>query len=131
MAFIDVAKAYDTVWLDGLWWTLHRKGVCGPVWRLLKNWYASTTSCVTVEGAITNPFPVLQGVKQGGVLSPLLYIVFINGLFERMAQHNLGISILQPPTYTGTLLYADDMAFCEHSPQSPPTNTGCPVVICL
>ena len=35
-AFMDIKKAYPSVWRDGLWWKLWRMGVRGKMWRVLK-----------------------------------------------------------------------------------------------
>src|SRR5690348_17141800 len=45
-AFIDVKKAYDSVWRDGLWKRLWDAGVRGKMWRIIKNMYQEVKSCV-------------------------------------------------------------------------------------
>jgi hypothetical protein len=47
-AFIDVKKAYDTVWRDGMWKRLWDEGVRGRVWRVIKNMYSVVQSAVLV-----------------------------------------------------------------------------------
>ena len=48
MAFIDVKKAYDTVWRDGLWKRLWEEGVRGKMWRVVKGMYETVQSQVLV-----------------------------------------------------------------------------------
>jgi hypothetical protein len=46
--FIDVQKAYDRVWRDGLWEKLHTYGIQGRMWRVLRNIYEAVESSVLV-----------------------------------------------------------------------------------
>lgn len=46
--FVDIRKAYDTVWRDGLWTVFWQKGVRGRMWRVLQAYYAQVQSCVWV-----------------------------------------------------------------------------------
>ena len=70
--FLDVQKAYDTVWRDGLWLKLWDMGVKGRMWRVIKNMYEASRSTVVLEGEKSAMFSVEQGVAQGCSLSPML-----------------------------------------------------------
>jgi hypothetical protein len=111
--FVDVQKAYDTVWQEGLWKRLSDLGVKGKVWRLLREWYGDTRSVVLVEGVETREFALRQGVKQGAVLSPVLYAVFVDGVVAEMKRRGLGVE--EGGVWVGVLLYADDMALMARS----------------
>ena len=78
--FLDIQKAYDTVWRNGLWLKLWDMGVKGKIWRVIKQMYESSRSAVLLEGERSESFSVQQGVAQGCSLSPILFSVFINGL---------------------------------------------------
>ena len=67
--FLDIQKAYDTVWHDGLWYKLWDMGVKGRMWRVIKKMYRSA---VLLEGEKSDLFHVEQGVAQGCSLSPIL-----------------------------------------------------------
>src|SRR6185436_10802013 len=79
-AFLDIRKAYDTVWRDGLWKRLIEVGLGGKMWRVLHNLYSIVESCVLLGADRTEWFPLDAGVRQGCILSPILFAVFIDGL---------------------------------------------------
>jgi hypothetical protein len=113
VCFVDVQKAYDTVWQAGLWKRLWDVGVRGKAWRLLQEWYRGCTSSVLVDGEETRAFDLQQGVKQGAVLSPVLYAVFIDGVVEELRRRRLGVE--EAGVWVGIVLYADDMALLARS----------------
>jgi hypothetical protein len=59
----------------------------GKSWRLLRNWYKRQTSRVRANGLISEKLPVQQGVRQGGVLSPWLFLCFNNDIPQILAKH--------------------------------------------
>ena len=61
--FLDIQKAYDTVWHDGLWYKLWDMSVKGRMSR----------SVILLEGEKSDSFNVEQGVAHGCSLSPILF----------------------------------------------------------
>ena len=106
--FLDVCKAYDTVWCDGLWVKLWDMGVKGRMWRVIKNMYEASKSAILLEVEKSAAFSVEQGVAQGCSLSPFLFSVFINGLL------NVGIDGKR----MGGVLFADDVVGVSDSRES-------------
>ena len=96
-AFIDVKKAYDTVWRDGLWKRLW-EGVRGKVWRVVRSMYSAVQSAVRVGEEQTEWFELNTGVRQGCVMSPILFSLFINGLARASKQHDLAFALLRVHT---------------------------------
>ena len=82
-------------------------GVKGRMWRVIKKMYMSSRSAVLLEGEISDPFNVDQGVAQGCSLSPILFSVFINDLLKEVEQVELGIQLSCGKTFEG-MLFADD-----------------------
>ena len=82
--FLDIQKAYDSVWRNGLWLKLWNMGVKGKMWRVIKTMYNSSRSAVLLEGEKSSTFSVEQGVAQGCSLSPILFSVFISDLLEEI-----------------------------------------------
>ena len=114
--FLDVKKAYDTVWRDGLWLKLWEMGVKGKMWRVVKTMYESSRSAVLLDGEQSAAFSVDQGVAQGCSLSPILFSVFINDLLKEVDQAGLGLE-LSNGTKIGGMLFADDFVGVCDSPQ--------------
>ena len=90
---LDVSSAFDTVWIDGLFSKLFNIGINGKIWRLLYNAYLNMKSCVLYDGLLSDWFHLKQSVRQGGVLSAWLYILFINDLICELEQFGLGCYI--------------------------------------
>ena len=77
--FLDIEKAYDTVWRDGLWYRMWDMGIQGKLWRVIRNIYNVNRSCVFLNCCKSDYFDfIYQGVAQGCTLSPTLF--FLNHL---------------------------------------------------
>ena len=78
--FFNVEKSYDRVPRDKLRKVLREYGVDGQVLRAIKSFYCRPEDCVRVNGMYSKPFHVGVGLRQGCVLSPLLFITYMNGI---------------------------------------------------
>ena len=72
--FVDLEKAYDRVPRDKLWNVFQEYGVNGQLLRAIKSFYCRPEVCVRVNGKQSKLFHVGVGLRQGCVLSPLLFI---------------------------------------------------------
>ena len=83
VAFIDFEKAYDK-WDQGkIWGCLEQLGVNGRFPRFLKALYEDSSFRVKVQDKLSEEFSVGAGLRQGCVLSPLLFSLYINGVVAR------------------------------------------------
>ncbi|CAB1103975.1 unnamed protein product [Ectocarpus sp. CCAP 1310/34] len=71
--FLDVKKAYDTEWRNGLWKQLSKYEIKGKMRRVLKKMTECTKSAVMLDGELSKFFDIEQGVPQGCTLSPTLF----------------------------------------------------------
>ena len=106
--FLDAASAFDVVWHDGLLYKLYELCVNGKMWRILRNIYSNMNSCISLDGLMSDWFPIKQSVRQGGVLSAWLYIIYVNELLVELEKRSLGTYIHN--TFYGSPMQADDLA---------------------
>ena len=106
--FLDIKKAYDTAFRDGIWKRLYEVGIKGKLWRVIRNIYQLVQSCVQLGAHFTEWFVIELGLRQGDPLSAILYIIFIDGLVKRVKQANIGVSIGE--LLLALLMFADDVA---------------------
>ena len=77
LAFIDLTKAFDTVNRTSLWEVLRRFGCPPQFLSVLKAFHDGMTARISVDGELSDPFEVLIGVKQGCVLAPVIFNLFL------------------------------------------------------
>ena len=131
--FVDLTKAFDTVSRPGLWAILSRLGCPAKFVSMIKAFHEGMMARVTENGAVSDPFPVTNGVKQGCVLAPTLFsLLFSVMLSSALSQTDDGIMIrfrtdgnffdlrrLQASTRVKEalmrdFLFADDCALAAH-----------------
>jgi hypothetical protein len=102
--FLDVAKAFDTVWHDGLVYKLHTAGVSLAIVKLLNSFLEDRKFHAKIGKVLSTVREIEAGVPQCSVLSPTLYAIFT--------------ADIPKPDETKIALYADDTAILTHS-ESP------------
>lgn len=131
MCFIDLKAAYDTVRREDLWLAVEEYGATSKLCRLIKSLYSGTQASVRVDGELTEWFEVKTGLRQGCLLSPTLFNVFIDRVVRKaLAGMSGGIRVeyrlpggrvhlgdrISGSVMLLDLLYADDMVIiCESS----------------
>ena len=92
--FLDVRKAFDTVWIDGLLFKLFSEfGIKGRMWLIMRNLYTGVNAQVLYSGSLSRKFDILQGTGQGRIPAPIMYKVYINGLLNELTQHSCALSL--------------------------------------
>jgi len=105
--FLDASKAFDKILHYGLFVKLIDRGVPDTFLRILVNWYSDMSCCVVWNNAAGQTFNVKCGVRQGGILSPYLFSVYIDALVDSLRHSNNGVYIGN--LFIGCILYADDI----------------------
>ena len=105
--FLDASKAFDRLNYVKLFNKLLHKKMCPITIRLLLNMYLNQKIQVKWNGKLSQPFEVTNGVRQGGVLSPLFFSIYIDDLLLKLKNAGIGCHIGN--YYFGALGYADDI----------------------
>lgn len=116
--FIDIKKAYDTVWHAGLKQKLLGYGISGRMYSAICSLYEGCESTIRLGGLLgyTGFFPIKTGVRQGCILSPWLYSLFINDLARELKRIGIGATINRlTHSQICLLLYADDIVLLADS----------------
>jgi hypothetical protein len=112
-AFVDLEKAYDRVNRSKLWEVLEEYGVEMGLVRAVKSMYDGSKACVRVNGMLSEWFEVKQGVRQGCVISPWLFNVFMDKCVRTACVDTSGIKVGEADVRM--LLYADDVVVLAES----------------
>ena len=105
--FLDASKAFDLVDHKLLF------KIVVFLLLLLDFWYKHQSMCIRWNGAVSEPFCVSNGVRQSGVLSPVLFSVYINGLLCTLQESGVGCHL--GCYFVGGVCYADDIALLAPS----------------
>ena len=113
VVIIQATKAFDKVSYKVLFDILLKKNVCPRIVNLLYYMYSNQLCHVKWGDETSASFSISNGVKQGGVISPLLFSLYIDELFLLLKQSGIGCHV--GLTYAGAFGYADDIALVAPS----------------
>jgi hypothetical protein len=111
MCCLDVASAFDRVNYRGLFLKLLDRGAPMNLICVLNDWYSKSECSVKWGNCISNAFSLAAGVRQGGVLSPILFSVYVDNILRKLDYlgcHMYGLCV-------GSFLYADDLVLLAPS----------------
>ena len=94
MNFIDQEKAFDRVARAELWKCLAERGIFGELLRAVQSLYICSQAAVRTREGETDRFEVKCGLRQGRVLSPLLFIICMVNIMKRANQVETSIEEL-------------------------------------
>ena len=111
VAFVDFKQAFDRVDRHKLWSVLQKTGIKGKLFRSLNQIYKHVKAQVRSYGGISHSFRCLNGLKQGCMLSPALFTLFINKFAELIENSGIpGVQLFPEVIQVMILLFADDIA---------------------
>ena len=92
--FIDFKKASDRVWHAALWATMRKYNISANLVRTIEQLYDKATSAVQINGSIGEWFRTTVGVRQGYLLSPTLFNIFLERIMsDALEEHDGKVSI--------------------------------------
>ena len=106
-AFLDCTKGFDKVNHNGIFIELMNKNVPLCFLNIMIYWYSNLTSQCKWKKAISQSFRVLSGVRQGGVLSPYIFSIYLDDLVKRLRNSGIGCHLIN--MFLAAILYADDL----------------------
>ena len=113
VAFIDYQKAFDTVDRDMLWKVLQKVQASAKMINMLKGMYNSVQSCVRWGPDVSDFFDCPAGVKQGCLVSPLLFSLLITEVAENVTKNGMHGFQFLPQDYKKFSFYCSQMTlFC-------------------
>ena len=89
LAFLDLKKAYDSVPIYNILTKLYNIGIRGNCLQFLKNLYLTSKARASLNGCLSEEFPINRGVRQGCPLSPILFNIFINDVLDKCRQYGV------------------------------------------
>ena len=111
-AFIDLAKAFDSVHHGLLWLKLSAMGISTKMLKIIQHMYSEAKSVVSYDGHMSDEFEYQKGVRQGCPLSPLLFSLFISDLEHVLKQHSSGKIVINQQEIN-QIMFADDIVLLK------------------
>ena len=113
VVFLDASKAFDKIQYIKLCKVLHNKGLCPLICRLLAFMYTYQSVCIKWGKVKSDHVFVSNGEKQGGILSPILFTLYMDILFLKLKEKRIGCFI--GDMFLGAIGYVDHIALLAPS----------------
>jgi retron-type reverse transcriptase len=118
---LDMSKAYDRTNHFSLYMRLMDRKLPIELLTIFETWFCISETCVKWGGQISKFFKLRAGVRQGGVLSPFLFAIFLDGVVDKIKAVKMGC--YNSTVCISIFLYADDILLLA------PTVTGLQAIL--
>jgi hypothetical protein len=105
LVFIDYEKAFDSIDRSKMWTCSSKLKTSTEIVNQIKQTYEITTNCIKTNRGITGWFETKCGVRQGSILSPILFNVIMNEICVKIKEKTGDLK---------ALVYADDVMIWEN-----------------
>jgi hypothetical protein len=108
ITYLDVTKAYDKAWSDGIMYAMHENGLQGPLWNTIRRFNRGLKAKIKTKDGLTRPINIKDSIRQGGVLSVLQYATVMDEIAKEIETQDKGVKIHENKKI-GCLLWMDDV----------------------
>lgn len=115
IAFIDYAKAFDSIEHEHIWETLKQQGIQTKYASIIKTIYTNSKARIQLE-SLGNEFNIERGVRQGDPLSPKLFSAVLENILRKLDWEKFGLNI--NGSKLNHLRFADDLVLFEENPEN-------------
>jgi len=113
---LDVSKAFDRMNHHGLFLKLMQRSLPCTILSEMENWFNKSYTCVKWNSVYSAMFKLSCGIRQGGVLSPYMFAIYIDNIVESIEASGTGCYI--GLVCCSIFLFADDILLLAPSPSS-------------
>ena len=108
---LDVTKAYDKAWLTGIMQILYKRGLNDNLWTLVKKLNENLKATIQTKYGNTREIKIRDSIRQGGVLSVILYGIMMDEINKRLMEEKIGINLYnnEENPKIPCLLWVDDV----------------------
>ena len=85
--FWDISKAFDKIWHEGLVFKLKQNGISGELLHILSDFLSNRKQRVVLNGQNSSWTNVHAGVRQGSILGPLVFLIYVNDLSDNLTSN--------------------------------------------
>ena len=118
VAFVDYSKCFDTVNKHALFNVLEKNGITGSILESIKSIYEDVFACIKNHDEFSDFFECPIGLKQGCILSPRLFTIFISEVSRVInSKCSSGFQFLANLAIIHHLFWADDIILVSDTPQ--------------
>jgi retron-type reverse transcriptase len=110
---VDASKAFDRIDHNVLICKLTSRGLPPCFISTISCWYGKLYSSVRWHASFSSEFKVVSGVRQGGILSPILFNLYVDELIDDLKCNNDGCHVGN--CFVGCIMYADDLLLLSPS----------------
>ena len=107
VTFLDCSKAFDKISHYGIFLKLMDRNVPLPFLLIMIYWYSNMKCKCRWNDAYSDIFDIITGTKQGGVLSPRIFTLYMDDLIARLRKKGIGCHLID--YFVACLFYADDL----------------------
>jgi len=113
VCFVDFSKAFDKINYWKLFSKLFDDNIDSNIVALLAVWYSKQSACVQWKNSVSSPFSIVNGTRQGGILSPYFFTRYVRELIGAIVHSYIGCNV--GGVFYNILAYADDVLLALQS----------------